>query len=690
MMSWGSRTDDYDWTEEDPLAGFGATLNSSDFLASDSTGNFDINPSGFSFLNSGHNYPVENPGQTLHPPQQFQAQPGSPSTWLQDVTPTTPTSPAPSTPFTQTGVMPATPSTPGIIPFSFNQPMTPMTPSFNPATPSSPFRGMNPATPSAFSGSGAGAGPATGHTRPPTLQKITQAKINEPPHQLLQAVKDMLPSQTELLRNMGVFQDQFLKQPTTEAFNQLLSKQVELKKNLEIQHNGLTTLKTQEILTLQQASSRKNLQDLVELQAHQLSLYQSELVSSLEQKPNQCCAMLVIESQPFPNVYKDKTRIDEEPPVVIKLLKCSTLKIVEVSTIKVTCVVTCNNELVQIPMENPFTHLDPTTLTAKYNLSRFGSASKMQAAYLKFELSIKTETGAQLLISSPPSRPFVVTAHESQWEEAMRVLFISDVYKDAKQVQWKVFANELTSYFCKAIRQDLMKSRGLSLGDFYFLQKHKLYCADDGAVSVNQYYNFWEWFGKILRELRFKKKLLPLWNLGLIYGFIDKDQLMQYMQYQKPGHTLLRFSDSHPGGIAATAIIVQGTPKLWNGLIRVDETKLKTHADHMRENPNITHLLQFQNQYTTNASGVASPVLVPLEKGFCLSEFYTERREGEKKAEGYDTWFNESQNRNDEINHGDFGLASFYGHNVVASPGPAHPGYDNFNSLGFSFGGHTG
>lgn len=165
------------------------------------------------------------------------------------------------------------------------------------------------------------------------------------------------------------------------------------------------------------------------------------------------------------------------------------------------------------------------------------------------------------------------------------------------------------SYFCKAIRQDLMKSRGLSLGDFYFLQKHKLCmssptpprphclhlpslvqvggqhqaltcpprgrhegaqdsspsslccvflgsplmihgapcncllpspplilpwstcsifprcpnhmlifslidCADDGAVSVNQYYNFWEWFGKILRELRFKKKLLPLWNLG--------------------------------------------------------------------------------------------------------------------------------------------------------------------------------
>jgi hypothetical protein len=59
-------------------------------------------------------------------------------------------------------------------------------------------------------------------------------------------------------------------------------------------------------------------------------------------------------------------------------------------------------------------------------------------------------------------------------------------------------------------------------------------CPDDGAVTLAQFASFWdEWFSKIVRDLRYKKRLLALWNLYLLVGFINKDQLKQIMDQQK-------------------------------------------------------------------------------------------------------------------------------------------------------------
>lgn len=68
---------------------------------------------------------------------------------------------------------------------------------------------------------------------------------------------------------------------------------------------------------------------------------------------------------------------------------------------------------------------------------------------------------------------------------------------------------------------------------FYVVSRLISGCPDDGSVTVQQFATFWdEWFSKILRELRFKKKLLAMWNLYLIVGFINKDQLKQIMDQQ--------------------------------------------------------------------------------------------------------------------------------------------------------------
>lgn len=109
-----------------------------------------------------------------------------------------------------------------------------------------------------------------------------------------------------------------------------------------------------------------------------------------------------------------------------------------------------------------------------------------------------------------------------------------------------------------------------------------------------------------------------MWELGLVCGFIDKDSLKLCMQgtevcesrwhltYQiQSGHVMLRFSESQPGAIAATAWVGS---KLWNGLIKSNDTKTKSHADFIRDKHEITHVLQFMNEYTTNGGFRSIPV----------------------------------------------------------------------------------
>ncbi|MGH0156063.1 UNVERIFIED_CONTAM: hypothetical protein FKN15_046255 [Acipenser sinensis] len=63
-------------------------------------------------------------------------------------------------------------------------------------------------------------------------------------------------------------------------------------------------------------------------------------------------------------------------------------------------------------------------------------------------------------------------------------------------------------------------------------------------------FSFWHWLDSILELI--KKYLLPLWIDGYIMGFVSKETERALLKEKEPGTFLLRFSESHLGGITFT------------------------------------------------------------------------------------------------------------------------------------------
>jgi len=129
-----------------------------------------------------------------------------------------------------------------------------------------------------------------------------------------------------------------------------------------------------------------------------------------------------------------------------------------------------------------------------------------------------------------------------------------------------------------------------------------------------------------------------MWNLGFIYGFVDKDSVKTLLSNSHPGHFLLRFSDRFSGSIAVNALKAGGAVS--NYLIKAEETNAKkSHADFLKGKKELSHLLQFMNQYSSDEI----PIFRPIEKELALDQFYTKSTE---ENNGYDEWDGDGDNNN--------------------------------------------
>jgi hypothetical protein len=77
------------------------------------------------------------------------------------------------------------------------------------------------------------------------------------------------------------------------------------------------------------------------------------------------------------------------------------------------------------------------------------------------------------------------------------------------------------------------------------------------------------------------------------------------LPHWQEGVALLRFSERHEGALAVAHLMKVSTStemKTWNGLIKPEESKTRTHADILRDRTEITHILQFMNSYEMGKS----------------------------------------------------------------------------------------
>jgi len=262
---------------------------------------------------------------------------------------------------------------------------------------------------------------------------------------------------------------------------------------------------------------------------------------------------------------------------------------------------------------------------------KFLIGTRRETANIRFDIAVKIQ-GINVPVPLDPvfTRPFIVITSENHFEESLKRLFLQEIFRGKDSLPWPLVANELSVFFLKATRQDLSKpTRGLSEKDFLYLHKTKF--GGQPQIPSSVFEKFWDqWFGKVLRELRYKRHLKNMWNLGYIYGFVDKDNVKALLSRTIPGQFLLRFSDRYSGSLAVNTLKPGGVS---NYLIKSEETNLKkTHADFLKTKRELTHVLQFMNQYTTDEL----PVFRPIEKDAAFDSYYS--RSTEDQNSGYDDW----------------------------------------------------
>ncbi|XP_030643114.1 signal transducer and activator of transcription 4 [Chanos chanos] len=164
------------------------------------------------------------------------------------------------------------------------------------------------------------------------------------------------------------------------------------------------------------------------------------------------------------------------------------------------------------------------------------------------------------------SLPLVVISNVSQlpggWASVIWYNLLTDEPKNLAffsnpiRASWSQLSEVLSWQFSTFAGRGLNKEQLSMLGD-KLLGPHASY--NDCQVSWSKFckeniagkpFSFWQWLDSILELI--KKHLLPVWIDGYIMGFVSKETERALLKEKEPGTFLLRFSESHLGGITFT------------------------------------------------------------------------------------------------------------------------------------------
>eukprot|EP01130_Rhizamoeba_saxonica_P001459 TRINITY_DN11316_c0_g1_i2.p1 TRINITY_DN11316_c0_g1~~TRINITY_DN11316_c0_g1_i2.p1 ORF type:complete len:583 (-),score=108.39 TRINITY_DN11316_c0_g1_i2:20-1603(-) len=445
------------------------------------------------------------------------------------------------------------------------------------------------------------------------------------------SVESSIHENQQNIERIAVMQRELFNNPNQENYATLLQQEEVLRNNIISQQNQLNNLKCSEVLGPSQRQMVKHCLISLKVQLEQVELYLEE-IQTLVKPSNNIFAKLVYIHDPFPNVFMQK----KEDTIVLKLL------------LGVTCFphAYSNVQLVDTILANPLNSkkgvkplpamkvdnfpLEFNSLTCTYNcFFERGTRKDIATASFGIELQINEMV---FQIKSEESTPFVVITNEKQFAASMGKLFISDVFK-SNELPWIYVANEISTYFLLATRQDLSNpTRGLSVNEINYL--HHKHFNGEPMVNVNRWKTFWEWFGEVLRVLRYTRHYGQLWNTGYIYGFLDHSIVMQCLdKAPQMGCALIRFSSN--GGCLAIGFrndTNSGQRNMKNLLVKPDDIKGTNFADFLRNKP-IRYVLQFTGQFGEDSL----PIFNCYPKDIALQEYYSVQNR-DAAVRGYDPW----------------------------------------------------
>lgn len=320
--------------------------------------------------------------------------------------------------------------------------------------------------------------------------------------------------------------------------------------HMEEQMRALVALPQRTMLTPYDLADVRELKTDLRKQMKQLELYREELRHVQNgTAPSAPLASLVIIKQPLPLVIR-KTKQLSEDELAVQLL---TGAYNDLGTMRysgegrnlphITASLLLDNGAAGNVsfLDGNTQPIDPATGIARFPL-RFPKGTRKSIGYLKFGMSLGLSA-----VESEMSDPLIIITNECQWENSIGTLIKKDAFGGRLEISWELFANTLQLYFLVATKQDIRHpKRPLSGFDFTYL--HSKFFASH-TITQSAFDKFWNWFGKIVHPLRFQKHICPLWQAGIVYGFLDRESVEKLLvvNRQVPGTFIIRFSERHAG-----------------------------------------------------------------------------------------------------------------------------------------------
>lgn len=331
---------------------------------------------------------------------------------------------------------------------------------------------------------------------------------------------------------------------------------------------------------------------------------------------------------PFPSLYMKKNQLINEDSVKLQLITSPTLDITSASHIN--CQDICHSNYnqktnkVKSIINNNKCILNPN-LSSEFQ-SSFESGSRKDIAQFVFSISLRSSTYDQeIIVTTPPSKPFIVITNECQFGDSLEILFHKDVFEiqwpqTVNEVSWQFYANNLQTYFIKSTRQDPCKpARGLNAYDFIFLNQK--FFNNEQIITRQKSEEFWGWFGKVLHKLRYQRHLSTMWNKGSLYGFITREDSNNFLSEQVAGSFIIRFSESSAGSLAIS--YKENDVKIKNFLFKQENItgSIKSLADFVSEYSEFLYIIEFIGNDPDGR-----PVVDRFVKDESLKALYSEKK----------------------------------------------------------------
>ncbi|GAM27764.1 hypothetical protein SAMD00019534_109400 [Acytostelium subglobosum LB1] len=388
-----------------------------------------------------------------------------------------------------------------------------------------------------------------------------------------------------------------LDEQSVHSLQNLSQQQVTLSNQMNTEMSALDATKKGMILDPTDLAKLFALKQDLQIQFKQLTLLHQEVQAILNPnsqslKPN---VALVMKTQPFPVVITKGKQLSENQLVVQILTGArSNFHIngpVKASLMCDSTPTNKNNSQQQLEMDSQ--PIYPATLTAHFPL-KFLAGTRKSSVNLKFGVNIRDMDNVTSAVESDSSNSFVVITNECQWEGSAGVLLKKDAFDGQLEISWAQFINTLQRHFLIATKQDPVRpKRPLSQFDIKYIQQH--FFANRTIVHQQDFDRFWNWFGKSMQTLRYQRHISALWQEGIIYGYMGRQEVNDALTNQDPGTFIIRFSERNPGQFAIAYIGNELPHRIKHYLVQPNDTAAakKTFPDFLAEHPQFIYILQW-------------------------------------------------------------------------------------------------